>query len=274
MHAAFRKYREYLDRNTVPYSVSRECIRDPDHTGPLPANTPNPRRHDGPGFGVGITEYYSVKHQIGSTHATLSTARVMMDPSFFLEGKSFVEIGCGTGMLSIMAAMSGARVVSTDIDGRAVRLTQKNALANGVHLDVRRGSFCEPLSNGEVFDWCACNLPQKPGMPGHDLPISQAGGRDGDRVWRRVLSGIARRQQKGAKILFFMHSLPHCRLLQAISEYYRLECRLWKLRWFTENEYGALHHLFRARHKAGSSFLWVRGPKEAMVCCIWLGTRR
>ena len=44
------------------------------------------------------------------------------------------DIGCGSGILSIAAAKLGAaRVLAVDVDPDCVRVTEQNALANGVH---------------------------------------------------------------------------------------------------------------------------------------------
>jgi ribosomal protein L11 methyltransferase len=50
-------------------------------------------------------------------------------------------MGCGTGVLGIMAKKCGAtNVVAVDIDDKSVANTLDNAEANGVTLDVRLGS--------------------------------------------------------------------------------------------------------------------------------------
>jgi ribosomal protein L11 methyltransferase len=51
-------------------------------------------------------------------------------------GASVLDYGCGSGILAIAAARLGAgRVVGTDIDCQAVRASEANARANGVHVD-------------------------------------------------------------------------------------------------------------------------------------------
>jgi ribosomal protein L11 methyltransferase len=58
-----------------------------------------------------------------------------------LEGPrgSFVDLGCGSGVLAIVAARLGfAPVLALDFDPAAVEAATANARANGVALDVRR----------------------------------------------------------------------------------------------------------------------------------------
>lgn len=73
----------------------------------------------------------------------------------FRPGMSFCEVGCGTGYLSVLAALCGcAPVVALDIDARAVENTRLNALRHGVqHLvQSRTGDLFSPLATDERFD--------------------------------------------------------------------------------------------------------------------------
>jgi len=55
-----------------------------------------------------------------------------------LAGRSFVDYGCGSGVLAIAAACLGAAPVAAfDIDPQALRATRENAAANGVAAGVQ-----------------------------------------------------------------------------------------------------------------------------------------
>src|SRR5438034_6804002 len=51
-----------------------------------------------------------------------------------LQGQSFLEIGCGSGVVALSAALAGARVNAVDINPEAVRCTASNAERNGLHI--------------------------------------------------------------------------------------------------------------------------------------------
>jgi predicted nicotinamide N-methyase len=58
-----------------------------------------------------------------------------------LRGRSVLELGCGLGLPSIVAALRGARVTATDWSPEAIEAIEANAARNGVTL------------TGVVLDW-------------------------------------------------------------------------------------------------------------------------
>jgi ribosomal protein L11 methyltransferase len=63
------------------------------------------------------------------------------------ERGSVLDVGCGSGVLSIAAARLGfAPVLAVDVDPQAVEATERNAAENGVTIDVRRAD----LRDGEL----------------------------------------------------------------------------------------------------------------------------
>ncbi len=66
-------------------------------------------------------------------------------------GVPVIDLGTGTGILAIAAALLGARpVLALDVDPEAVRVARRNVSANGVAEAVRveTGSLAEVLSGG------------------------------------------------------------------------------------------------------------------------------
>lgn len=79
-----------------------------------------------------------------------------------LRGKSFLEIGCGTGVVSVEAALRGAqKVIAIDLNKNAVKNTKLNTGKHRVNnkVNVRFGSLFGPIKSSEKFDFIFFNLP-------------------------------------------------------------------------------------------------------------------
>lgn len=75
-----------------------------------------------------------------------------------LTGKEVLDMGCGTGILGILAAMKGAsHVTAIDIDEWPVKGTVENAALNGVgNITVKRGDA--GLLGNDTFDYILANI--------------------------------------------------------------------------------------------------------------------
>lgn len=76
-----------------------------------------------------------------------ATTRLCLELLQDVEPTSLLDVGCGSGVLSVAAAKLGfAPVIATDIDEVALEVTRTNAKANGVGVDVVAG--LQPASLG------------------------------------------------------------------------------------------------------------------------------
>ncbi|HTU95887.1 MAG TPA: 50S ribosomal protein L11 methyltransferase [Solirubrobacteraceae bacterium] len=74
----------------------------------------------------------------GSHATTRLCLELMLDLGDVAAGASLVDVGCGSGVLAIVAAKLGyTPVVAVDYDRAATAATRENAARNGVELDVR-----------------------------------------------------------------------------------------------------------------------------------------
>jgi ribosomal protein L11 methyltransferase len=72
------------------------------------------------------------------------TTQLCVELMLELEPASVVDFGCGSGVLSIVAAKLGfAPVIALDADENAVAATIANAAANGVEVDARRSNVLD-----------------------------------------------------------------------------------------------------------------------------------
>ncbi len=73
-------------------------------------------------------------------------------------GWSVLDVGCGTGVLSLAAARAGAAVTAIDINADAVHATAANAATNGLSVEVLQSDLFAALE-GRRFDLVVINPP-------------------------------------------------------------------------------------------------------------------
>jgi ribosomal protein L11 methyltransferase len=75
-----------------------------------------------------------------------------------ISGKSVLDMGCGTGILGILAAMKGAKkVTAIDIDEWSFKGSTENAALNNIkNMDVKQGDAT--LLGTEKFDIILANI--------------------------------------------------------------------------------------------------------------------
>ena len=71
-------------------------------------------------------------------------ARVLCDRTIDVCDRSVVDVGCGSGLAAVAAALQGARhVVAVDADPLALGCARLLALAHGVQIETRSGDACD-----------------------------------------------------------------------------------------------------------------------------------
>lgn len=75
-----------------------------------------------------------------------------------LQGKSFLEPGCGSGLISIYAARKGAIVTATDINPVAIEFLKRNSIQNEVELTIIQSDLFQDIPQ-QQFEIIAINPP-------------------------------------------------------------------------------------------------------------------
>lgn len=81
-----------------------------------------------------------------------------------LTGKTLLDIGSGSGILSIFAASKGAEVTAIDISGMAIKSTSTNADLNKVNVKTVQSDLWDSLPHTK-FDYIVINPPYYPDTP-------------------------------------------------------------------------------------------------------------
>jgi len=121
------------------------------------------------------------------------------------EGERVLEIGCGSGVVSIHCAMNGCTVTAGDINPKAVELTRRNAEANGVGIRVTETDVYSDIEGR--FDTILFNLPYLPVDEEGLLARSWSGGPDGLGPLPDLLSGAPDHLNAGGRVVVVISSL-------------------------------------------------------------------
>ena len=132
-------------------------------------------------------------------------SELLIDALDVRRGERVLEIGCGSGVVSIHCALAGAEVVCGDVNPRAVALTRMNAAANGAVLEAVE---TDVYSNVEGrFDLVLFNLPYLPVEEGEGLARAWSGGPDGLGPLPRLLDGAPKHLLPGGRVVVVTSSL-------------------------------------------------------------------
>ena len=89
-----------------------------------------------------------VHPEVFPPHLTLST-KILLDfiVELDLKNKAFLELGCGSGIISLLASRKGAFVTATDINNIALDYLKKASFENQLKIDVINSDLFKNLKN-------------------------------------------------------------------------------------------------------------------------------
>ena len=116
-------------------------------------------------------------HVLGISSASTSLAQLTVREEV---GRA-LDLGTGCGVQALHLANHASEVVATDVNQRALWMTRFNAVLNEVSVEVRDGSFFEPVA-GERFDLIATNPPFVISPATGERLVYRDSGLPGDRV--------------------------------------------------------------------------------------------
>tara|TARA_R110002126_G_scaffold157104_1_gene304599 strand:+ start:26725 stop:27399 length:675 start_codon:yes stop_codon:yes gene_type:complete len=98
-------------------------------------------------------------------HYTIST-KILLDfiDTLGLAKTSLLELGCGSGIISLFAASKGAKVTATDINKKAIEYLKIASLKNKLPITVLFSDLFSELENN-YFDFIIINPPYYPKNP-------------------------------------------------------------------------------------------------------------
>ncbi|MDD2532162.1 Ribosomal RNA small subunit methyltransferase C [bioreactor metagenome] len=120
-------------------------------------------------------------------------------------GESVLEVGCGSGIVSMHCASNGALVTAVDINEKAVECARENFRRNGLDANILVSDVCENVKG--VFDTFVFNLPYLPVSESGALEASWSGGPDGVGPLPRLIGCAEKHLECGGRIIVVVSSL-------------------------------------------------------------------
>lgn len=124
------------------------------------------------------------------------TSRTLADALEIEPGDVVIDVGCGSGVLSFVAAKLGAgRVYGCDISESSVEMAKTNAVKLGLAdvTEFRAGSLLEPVNDvrADVIIGDVSGVPDDIALDSGWFPDGRAGGPTGAELPKRMLEEIA-----------------------------------------------------------------------------------
>jgi SAM-dependent methyltransferase len=140
-----------------------------------------------------------------------------------LNGKTFWDLGCGSGITGIMVKKNFPQlhVICSDISAEALEVTRENAKLNGVDIEILKGSLLEDFADRKM-DFLSFFSPQTPGsdwkkktsyseyyVPAVTEPtVAFEGGTHGTELLEKVCHQAKDRIRPGGKIFLIGARVP------------------------------------------------------------------
>ena len=124
-------------------------------------------------------------------------------------GERVLEIGVGSGYVSLVASQTAASIVGIDINPHAARLAKANARLNGVaNVEFIAGDLFSPIRGR--FNLILVNppyLPEKGGVERDPIELAWDGGEDGMRLTERFINEVQDYLEPNGRVLMIQSSL-------------------------------------------------------------------
>ena len=110
----------------------------------------------------------AISSEVFPPHFTIST-KILLEfiKPLQLTDKTFLELGCGSGIISLFAASKGAKVTASDINQIAIDALKEASIQNEIDVHVVYSDLFENLTH-QTFEYIIINPPYYPKAPQND----------------------------------------------------------------------------------------------------------
>lgn len=173
----------------------------------------------------GLTTYVfpGVFHP-GFFHSTRFILSYLTDKD--LAGKSFLELGCGSGLVSIVAAKAGGNVTSSDLSLRALENTKHNANLNNVFLKIVYSDLFDNIDKTQ-FDWIVINPPYYARKPESEQDLAWYCGENFE-YFQKLFASLNDYMRSASQVIMVLTKGADVKAIEAIANKYTFDLELLK----------------------------------------------
>ncbi|MDR1954825.1 MAG: methyltransferase [Candidatus Methanoplasma sp.] len=131
-------------------------------------------------------------------------------------GERILEIGCGSGIVSMHCALNGCIVTCGDINRKAVALTKRNMMLNSLKADVVETDVYSRITGR--FDTIIFNLPYLPVSERGGLALAWSGGESGLGPLPELIAGAKDHLLPNGRLIVVVSSLMDRDALRSVLE--------------------------------------------------------
>ena len=169
-------------------------------------------------LGINVIVLPGVFHP-GFFHSTKIILNYLNEIS--LKGNSFLELGSGTGIIAVSAALKHANVTAVDISQEAVKNTILNQRNNEVEMNVIQSDLFENV-NPVPFDWIVINPPYYPSNASTEAEYAWYCGSD-HQYFQKLFSQLERFVHAQSKVLIVLSEVCDLKKIFTIAQNNRFE---------------------------------------------------
>ena len=163
-----------------------------------------------------------------------------------LSQETFLELGAGTGLISVVASQMGAEVTASDISEMAIQNMAINADSNQVEFSITKSDLFENIPK-QIFDWVVINPPYYPRDPRNEEEKAWFCGKD-FQFFQGLFKNLGEFiNQNSRVILILSQDCEQETILKIASHHgFRFQKILEKRTWWEKN------YIFQVLHQSNS----------------------
>jgi release factor glutamine methyltransferase len=145
---------------------------------------------------------------------------LLLDAVEIMPTDILLEVGCGAGLGTVIAASRARLVLAVDISIEAVRNTRKNLQRNRLeHAEVFQSDLMSAISTRYKFSMILFNPPYLPADEDHiDMDYAHIGGQEGNELTQRLVVEAAHHLLEGGRLFLVVSTLANMGAIERTLE--------------------------------------------------------